>query len=98
MDGATIVTTDDTWPCDSLEWGCWEAVAVTVGNGTGMGQTRRVLVPGAGVLPSPTNRTWVLAEPFDVAPEPGVSFIEIHPYRGRVIIFGNSYADTGTVQ
>lgn len=71
---------------------------MTVGNGTGMGQTRRVLIPGAGVLPSPTNRTWVLAEPFDVTPEPGVSFVEIHPYRGRVIVFGNTYADTGTVQ
>lgn len=63
-----------------------------------MGQTRRVLVPGAGVLPSPTNRTWVIDRPFYVAPEAGVSFVEIHPYRGRVIIFGNSYADVGTVQ
>ena len=98
VDGATLTTAEDAWPCGSLEWGCWDSVAVTVGNGTGMGQTRRVLVPGAGVGPSPTNRTWVLDAPFDVAPAPGESFVQIHPYRGRVIIFGNSYTDVGSVQ
>jgi hypothetical protein len=80
--------------------GGWYGGQVVVINGTGAGQSARVLVPGVGVEPAATNRTWVLAQPFAATPDVGSngSWVQIMPFRGRNIFFRDTNIETGPHQ
>jgi hypothetical protein len=99
--GTSVVTlAGDAWPASDWEMGGWFGAQIYVINGTGQTQIRRVVQPGVGVEPSPTNRTWVIASPFEVTPDLGASgsWVEIMPFRGRNIFFRNYNGDTGPFQ
>lgn len=67
-------------------------------NGTGMGQYRRIVVPGIGPeKTNPMNRTWILDAPWTLPPD-STSIIQITPYRGRNIFSGDLWSDGGAVQ
>jgi hypothetical protein len=59
------------------------------------GQWRRIVQAGVNVSESPSNRTWVLDAPFTVTPDlgPDGSAVEIMPFRGRNIFYGDTYYD-----
>lgn len=75
----------------------WAGAEVVIVNGTGAGQTRRVIEPGIWRDYTPNNRTWVIDTPFLITPGPD-SWLEIQPYRGRVHFFDNDYKDVGAFQ
>ena len=100
VDGATLTLAADAWPASDWEMGGWLGGQVYVVNGTGATQIRRVLLPGVNVTASPSNRTWVLSEPFAVDPDvgPGGSTVQIMPFRGRNIFHRDLNVDTGPHQ
>jgi hypothetical protein len=75
----------------------WAGAEVVIVNGTGAGQTRRVIEPGIWRDYTPNNRTWVIDRPFLIAPGSD-SWLEIQPYRGRTHFFDNDYKDVGAFQ
>jgi hypothetical protein len=85
--------------------GGWAGGQVLVINGTGAHQIRRILIAGVNVTASPSNRTWVLDQPFAVTPATidadgaaAASFVQIMPFRGRNIFFRDQNTDTGPHQ
>jgi len=80
-----------------MDWGGFGGGAVVVIAGTGAGQTRRIVTPGVNATPAPTNRTWGMAAPFDVALAAD-SVVAVLPFRGENIFHRNTYADVGSVQ
>ncbi len=101
VNGANLTIAHDS-KATSEEWGGWVGGSVVVLNGTGAGQWRRITVAGVYTDPNvTTNRTWVLDSPFAVVPsvDPAApSFIEIMPFRGRIIFSRNHYEDVGAFQ
>lgn len=101
VEGATLTIAHDSKATTS-EWGGWGGGSVVVLNGTGAGQWRRIAVAGVYTDPNvTTNRTWVLDSPFTVEPsvDPAApSFVEIMPFRGRIIFSRNHYEDVGAFQ
>lgn len=97
VDGATITLAHDAWPASDWEMGGWAGGQMIVINGTGASQNVRILVAGVNVTPSPFNRTWILAAPFAVTPDIGVSgsWVQILPFRGRNIFFRDTNIETG---
>lgn len=101
VNGTGLVTSNDCWLPQDTEWGGWGGGAVVVLNGTGAGQWRRIAVPNGNAT---GNRTWQVDAPFTVTPATApaagaaASFVEILPFRGRIIFHRNSYEDTGAFQ
>jgi len=100
VQGATLTLAADAWPASDWEMGGWGSGQVVVINGTGAGQSARVLVPGVNVTPAATNRTWVLDAPFAAPPAPGAggSWVEVMPFRGRNIFHRDTNVETGPHQ
>jgi hypothetical protein len=69
--------------------------AVCVLDGAGAGQVARVL--SNDWAPGGTNRSWVLRAPFAV-PLDNTSVISIVPFRGDIIVVGNTFTDGGAIQ
>ena len=101
VDGATLTTAADC-KATTEEWGGWVGGAIVVLNGTGAGQWRRIAVAGVYTDPNvTTNRTWVLDAPFTVEPSTDAaapSYVEVMPFRGRIIFSRNQYDDVGAFQ
>ncbi len=94
----TTVTTAADCKATTEEWGGWVGGSIVVLNGTGIGQWRRITQAGVYTDPNVTsNRTWLIDSPFDVTPD-GSSFIQIMPFRGRIIFARNHYVDVGAFQ
>lgn len=95
--GTTVTTSHDTVAAGYMKFNGWHGGALVVLNGSGAGQIRRIVVPGIDNKPTPTNRTWVLEQPFDILPD-RTAMVQIMAYRGRAIFFRNFYADVGPFQ
>lgn len=67
----------------------WTDTALCVLDGTGAGQYRRVV--------RHQGRAWEVDRPFSIPPQTD-SVISIVPFRGRVLILGNTFSDGGAVQ
>jgi hypothetical protein len=98
VSGTEVTLGFDARSSGSLEWGSWGGAAMVVLNGTGVGQWRRITVPGIGAESwNANNRTWKLDKPFDV--DPGVdAVVQVTPFRGRFLFHGDSFVDGGNVQ
>ena len=98
VNGTQLTTAGDTKSSGDIKAGGWAGGCVVILNGTGAGQYRRVVVPGAGPGPvNPDNRTWILDAPWTLPPD-ATSYIQITPYRGRNLFVGDLFTDGGAIQ
>lgn len=103
--GTVLTFLHDAVPASDWEMGALYGAQITILNGTGRGQIRRVTVPGVNISQAITNRTWVISEPYDVQPDLATpespfegSYVELFPFRGRNIFHRDYNIDTGPFQ